>query len=549
MAPRLTLPGRRQDQQQIAALTEAVHQSGNTIELLQESIADLQLAMEDVGWQKIIAASRIEFERRGLATISDVCRIYALKNPLIKRGLVLRRVYVWGQGVEVSARANGRRNRPGEQDVNAVLQQFRDDPATRNVLSGAAAQARNETALFTDGNLFVALFTKPKTGRVQPRLVPWEEIEDVITNPEDRAEVWFYRRRWVETAYNADGHPQQTTHLAYYPAVNYRPSRGRPKSIGGYDVRWDSPIKHVKVNDQVGWKFGLGDAYPAIDWAKAYKEFLEDWAKLVKALSRFAWRATTPGNKAAALRAKIAETPTRNATGELNTAGATALLPPDVSLEAIPKTGATIDSESSRPLAMMVAAALGVPVTMLLADPGQTGARATAETLDQPTELEMAERRQMWSEVERDIAEYVIRESVRAPQGKLRGIITRDEYDREVVTLAGDTEQTIDIAWPDLKDLDPAGIVAAIVQANSTGTIPPERVLRLLLAALGIRNVDEIVDELVDEDGNFQWPNAPPLSDGQAAAAAARAGGDPADAGAGPMAPPDTQPATSQGEG
>lgn len=521
----------------------------NNNDLLEESIADLQLAIDDLGWRRIIAAGMQEFTRDGLRQITAACRLFALKNPLIKRGLLLRQVYVWGQGVEVTARANGRSDHAGEQDVNAVIQAFLDDPDNRRALTGSSAQTRHERSLGSDGNLFLAMWTKPTTGRVQARVVPWEEITNVICNPQDRSEPWYYERQWTEDALDVtSGGIQTTLRRAFYPAIGYRPAVARPSTIGGVEVRWDAPVRHVKVNDPEGWRFGVPDAYAAVDWARAYKEFLEDWAKLCRALSRYAWKATTPGNKAAAVKTRIATAPGRdNLTGLPLDAGGTAIMAPDVTLEAISKTGATIDSESGRPLAMMVAAALGVPVTMLLADPGLTGARATAETLDQPTELEMTERRGLWTEVLRDLCEYVVRESVRAPKGVLKGVIGRDEYGRETVTLAGDTVQTIDVAWPDLKDLDPLAVVTAVVAAASTMTVPPEITLRLLLTALGVHNVDELVDEMVDADGNFQWPSAPAIGGaGPAAAAAVLAGQDPAAVDGGPMAgetpPPDSQP-------
>lgn len=537
MANRLPVPVRRviesaagthELREQIAVNEQRYLAERSTNELLQESLIELELAMEDRGWVQLIARSEQEFSREGLRQISAVCRIFNIKNPLIKRGLTLRQMYVWGQGVEIAARANGRRTRPGEQDVNAVIQDFLDDPDNRRTFTGAEARSRLERALGTDGNVFVSLWTKPRTGRVQARIVPWDEIIDVVTNPRDRSEPWFYKRRWVEEAYDLNlGVERRTYQTAYYPAVSYRPAVRR-NTIGSDPVYWDAPIRHIKVNDLEGWKFGVGDAYPGIDWAKAFKDFLEDWAKLVRSLSRYAWRLTTPGSKAAQAKARIAAAPARNRyTGEPDSAGGTALTAPDVTLEAIPKTGATIDSESGRPLATMVAAALGVPVTMLLADPGQTGARATAETLDQPMQLEMTGRRDLWTSVIRDICDYVIREAVRAPQGKLKGLLNRDEYDRETVTLAGDTEKTIDIAWPDLRDLDPMDMVTAIVQANSTGTVPPEHIVRLLLTALGVRNVDEIVDEMVDDDGKFLWPESPPIGAGQSAVNNLRAGLDP----------------------
>lgn len=515
---------------QVPALREALDVAQNNLELLSESYSALELAAEDRGWQRMLTAGEREFTRDGLRQISALCRLHLLKHCLVRRGLLLKSFYVFGGGVEITARADGHEDRAGEQDVNAVVQEFLDDRDNRRALTGASAHQRLENALGTDGNVFVGLWTKPQTGRVQARIVPWDEIEDVISNPQDASEPWYYLRQWRETTVNVNtGMPETRDRKAYYPALNYTP-RNRPKSLGPVPVLWDTPIRHVKVNDQQGWRFGVGDAYAALDWARAYREFLEDWAKLVKALSRFAWKSTVPGRKAAAARTRIAAAPSMNATGEPNGAGATALLSPDVTLEAIPKTGATIDSESGRPLATMVAAALGIPVTMLLGDPGVTGARATAETLDQPTELEMGARREIWSELFRDVCEHVIREAVRAPKGKLQGKVDRDEYDREIVVLAGDTDMTVDIQWPDLTDLDTDKMVAAIVAANSTGVIPPEVILRLLAMALGVKHVDELLDKMLDGEGNFEYPEPPPMAGGlgQLAADAARAGVDPA---------------------
>ncbi len=494
-----------------ARLAEMLRQERDTVELLQENLSALELAMEDQGWQRLIAAGEREFTRDGLARITAACRLYAIKNPLIARGLGLRQAYVFGQGVEVTGRANGKR-RDGEQDVNGVVQAFLDDPGNRRAAFGAEAQQRLERALGTDGNLFLSLWTRPASGRVQVRVLPWAEITDVISNPDDASEPWFYRRQWTRSVVDpATGVPTSTAMVALYPALFYRPT-SRPRSIGDVEVRWDAPVRHIKVNDLEGWRFGVPDAYPAIDWAKAYKEFLEDWARLVKSLSRFAWRTTAKGaTQAAGIKTRLAQMPARDpGTGQSMDVGGTAIMPVGMAMEAIPKSGATVDSDSGRPIAMMVASALGVPVTMLLADPGVTGARAVAESLDQPTELTMLGRRRVWTDALRDIAEHVVRESVRAPNGALKGSVARDD-DREFVVLAGDTESTVDIVWPDLTGVDPAKLVEAITTAADTGTVPPDVVLRLLLSALGVNNVDELVDAMSDEDGNFLWPAPPPL--------------------------------------
>jgi hypothetical protein len=158
---------------------------------------------------------------------------------------------------------------------------------------------------------------------------------------------------------------------------------------------------------------------------------------------------------------------------------------PGVQLEAIPKSGATIDSQSGKPLAAMVASALGVPVTMLLADPGVTGARATAETLDKPTILEMGMRRACgrWCSGVILLRHRPGREgTARAAQGHGRP----RPYDRpEVITLAGDVERTVDVDWPDLNELDPEKLIEAIVAADGTDNVAAVEIARLLLQALG----------------------------------------------------------------
>ena len=419
-----------------------------------------------------------------------------------------------------------------DETVNQVVQDFLGDPGNRRVFTGDHAHETLERALFTDGNLFLACFTNPRTGRVKVRVVPWDEIVDIITNPDDRSEPWLYRREWwADRVDSRLGARITERKIAFYPALGYRP-KTRPSAFTDKDgqtgeILWDAPVYHVKVGGLEGWKFGVPDAYAAVDWANAYREFLVDWARLIKALSRFAWRLTSKGSKQAQAKAILALGPTRDpATGEAQHAGATAIMPPDMMLEALPKTGATIDSESGRPLAAMTAAALDVPVTMLLGDPGTTGARATAETLDTPTERTMELRRGVWEEALRAIIRHVILESVRAPEGTLKGRIVYDPHVTcETVVLDGDADTTIDIHFPDIDDIDPATLVEAIVKADSTTRIPPLVTARLLLQALNVKDVDGILATLTDDNGNYIDPN---MHAGQVAVDRFRRGEDPA---------------------
>lgn len=493
----------------LATVRQQLSSERDMNELLTESIADLELAAEDRGWTRLSGELDREFTREGRTNIARICRMLAIANPLIKRGIGLRTAYVWGAGVQVQARA---------ESVNEIVQVFLD--ANSAALTSGQAREELERALATDGNIFLALFTDTRSGAVRVRSIPTDEINAIVSNPEDRDEPWYYRREWtalvVEDGYVGE-RTRRETRRAYYPALGYNPTR-KPKMIDGVPVYWDAPIKHGSVNRLDGWSWGIGDVYASHAWATAYKDFLTDWAKLVKALSRFAWRATgDTRSKAQAAAAKIR--------ASMDGVGDTAVMGSGQSLEAIPKSGATIDSDSGRPLAAMVAAGLGVPVTMLVADPGVTGARATAETLDKPMILEFTGRRELWTGILTDILAYVVRVNLTA--GKLRGTVSRDAYGRDTITLPGDDTATIDVVWPGLEDEDTATVVDAVVKADATGKMPPETTARLLLHALGVSDVDELIQAMTDDDGNWLDPFA---TAGQVAVNAMRDGNDPASA-------------------
>src|SRR5690606_21884118 len=287
----------------------------------------LERHLFEPGWQRLVALAEQEFSPEGMRQLRAICRLFALQNPLIKRGLALRSAYVHGQGVEISARANGRQ--PGEQNVQAVVERFLAEPGNVRSFTGPQARDQCERALGTDGELFFALFTSPRTGRVQVRTIPADDIVDVISNPEDASEPWYYRRRWQHKTYAADGTPLYEQREQLYPCVDYRPAR-RPQRWIGLPVDWSAPVLHVAVNRPLHWQRGIPDAYAAIDWARAYKIFLEDWATLVKSLSRFAWRLTAKGNARGQARQRLAtKPPVDPATGRALDVGATAVTPMD----------------------------------------------------------------------------------------------------------------------------------------------------------------------------------------------------------------------------
>lgn len=485
-----------------AEIAETARQERLTNELLMERLADLELALEDQNWLKVSFDSEREFSREGLRRISTLARIMYLKNPLIRRAVNVQSYYVWGQGVSITAR---------DSEVNDVVQAFLDDPGNKRVLTGHQARTSKEVSLQTEGNIFFALFTNRITGRVMIRSFLSDEIGEIICNPEDRVEPWFYRRSWEQRTLLGD----TVRKTAYYPDFRHRPApMERARSIGGIPVEWDTPIMHVQVGGIEGMKWGVPDVYAALDWAKAYKSYLEDWASIVKALQRFAWRLTTRSGARGVAAAKTRmETTLGLANGETNpppSTGAVFIEGEGTSLTPIGKSSANVNAEDGRMLRLMVASAVDIPDTILAGDP-QQGALATAKTLDRPTELAMRDRQGLWAEVFKDILSYVVMQAVTAALPSIKGELTTRRGFPEVV-LDQDRSAVVDVTFPPILEHDIQQNVDAIVTAATldgkadAATLPKRVVTTLLLQLLGVQDADEIVHEMFPEGEQMEEP-------------------------------------------
>lgn len=489
----------------LSEMQQALRGEKETNAFLNETLADLELAMEDVGWKKLGVGEGQDFTAEGRKKIADQATMMLLVNPLIIRGMMLRRSYIWGQGVSISVDDD-----ETGQDVNKTVQRFLEDERNVVTFSGSAAREEIENLLGTTGEVFYCLPTNITTGEVLVRRIEADEIVDIVTNPQDRFTPWFYKRQWSERVIGADGSlGQPVQRKAWYPALGYYPDT-RLAAIGGDAVLWDQPVRHRAVNKHGRMTRGVGDVYPAMAWARTTKEVLEAWVILFKALSRFAYqiKGDKPQQAARALQAAASVAP-----GNPNGTGSTLAVGSAGSLDAVAKSGALLDIEGARWPAMFVASAFGVPVTMLLSDPGQTGARAVAETLDQPTELMAKSRQSIHSEDIEAICRYVVRCSIVATLGKdtLKGDAVATDG-REVVTLRGSKGEgpiRVKVEWPDFDSTSVTDKVGAIVSAASTGKLPPEVVLSELLAALKVPDADKIMDANTDDEGKFVDFNPP----------------------------------------
>ena len=175
-----------------ADMKEYLRQTEGNMDLLRETLAELELSLEDKMWLTLGGTDR-EFDRRQLGEIWKLCRLMYLKNPLINRAVNIQSYYVWGQGVNIEAKAK---------PLNEVIQAFVDDPLNQTELTSHQARTLKETDLQVYGNLFLVFFADRVSGAVRIRSIPVEEITDIISNPEDRRDIWYYKREWSASGLN-----------------------------------------------------------------------------------------------------------------------------------------------------------------------------------------------------------------------------------------------------------------------------------------------------------------------------------------------------------
>lgn len=510
-----------------AQLREVAGQLENNAELFQERLAELELALEDQSWARLAADGDQDFSRGALRQIAKMARIYWLKNPLIKRSVYIQTSYVFGLGVNIQGR---------HALVNQVVQGFLGDLKNQAELTSHQARMAKESEMQVDANLFFALFVHPVTGHVRIRTIPFAEIEDVIYNPDDAKDPWYYKRvrtkRWFDMN---RGDWRTTQETIYYPAMRHNPKGGHPRTIGGAKVEWNVFVYHVGVNKLSDMKFGVSDLYAAIDWAKAYKDFLQDWATIVKSYARFAWQFTTKGGArgVAQVKSKLGSALSASNGAETNpppAAGSIAINTEAGKLEPIKTAGATTDAEDGRRMLLMVCAATGI-YEHYYGDPS-TGNLATSKSMERPMELMFKDRQTLWKDVLLDILEFVIDCAAKAPAGPLSAgaIVSLNEYGEEIVTLGLDPEtgepidRHVDVDFPDILQHDVKERVEAIIAAGTLDGKTPAGVdlktlTKMLLVALGEDNVDAMIEVLFPEG----WEDDRAAKDAAKAAAVAQA--------------------------
>jgi len=502
---------------EISSMREAVEEYGvklaqetSTNEMLVERLVELELALDDAGWNRLGSDDDKQFTRAALKTINRTARLYWLKNPLIKRAVYTQTAYIFGQGVEIKAT---------NPEIGDLIKAFMDDQKNQTELTSHQARMMKETELQLLANIYFVFFVNTSDGTTRIRTISDDEIERVICNPEDRKEPWYYLRVWRQP--KSPGSTDMEDKQMLYPDYRYNP-KTRPTSLtlDGKSVKIATEqVYHVKVNCLSDMDFGVSEVYAAIDWAKAYKEFLEDWATLVKSLSKFAWRATSKTGAKGVNAAKALFNSTVTAENPVDSnnppaVGSMLIHGQGLDVTPIAKSGTTTSVDDGRRMLLMVSAATGI-FEHYFGDPS-TGNLATAKSMERPMELMFKDRQTLWADVHVDILQYVVDQAILAPSGALKGTLDYNRYGERIIQIANNDDgepidRTIEVVFPDILEKDVAAKVEAIVKATTlaggqaAGTIDLPTSTRLLLSALGVSDIEAIIDRLFPDAEDQSW--------------------------------------------
>lgn len=397
----------------IREIERKLETSDATNESLQEAYSDAvrqMMAFDDIGWDRLggsneRGANDINTSKRLAAQLSD----WVETNPLLRRANEQRCSYLFSQPYEIGTQ-------DAKVDLTPQQRNIISKPANQEAVFGLSALEAIETQRFEAGNQF----TQYDMDLKEFQQIPFEEIADIIYDPFNKAILRYIKRSITYTVINAEtGRPEPRKDEYWVPCNKYNPDRnGYFDRIGDIRVEKRKRMVVSRVNRKTGSLFGVPDSFAAAPWALAYSAYLRDGTKVLAALAEWVWK-VSPKKRPAAERAAAAVRTERGAGGTLFT---------DMDVQSLPKADA-IDLNTGRPLASQVAAATGISVVVLLADPGQSGAYGTAQTLSDPNRRTMQTRREINTEYLKECLELIGVKNPEVVWGKMAPGTDKEEVD------------------------------------------------------------------------------------------------------------------------
>jgi hypothetical protein len=463
--------------------------------------ADLELALDDRGWINPMSQNSIgEMDPASRKILVTRARMYWSRDPLAHQAVRLWTDYGIGDGVSFNVGgkkktgANNKASSSAPSGTNATqqkLNKFWKARTNRKLLSSRGMQ-RLSRKLLVDGEIFFAIFGAPDADDKKIRIIDPLQVTDRITDPDDDEHVLCYRRVLPSNnkpLYYADW--SATEEDLVLAEQQKDPQTGKTITL-----EEDVVIYHLPFDD-FGWR-GNGLLLPALDWSREHRRFMEARVAITQALSKFAHKLTMKGGQALLdqMKRKLQSSQVERGGSEVErnpqtAAGATWLQNAGLQLDQMPRaTGAGDAKQDGDGLKLMVCAATNI-MLHYFGDPS-TGNLATATAMELPMLKSFTAYQRLWTDAIRDIFSIVLNE-------------TEDEE-----------PAVIDIDLPpilkdDLRNLGQAITAIAAIFPE----IGVDEVLQAMMVALGLNNVEDVMDSIREKRDELAADEQKRQDDGQ----------------------------------
>ncbi|GAG55234.1 unnamed protein product [marine sediment metagenome] len=234
--------------------------------LIREATASVEadLALEDEGWINLSAQTGEVITQADRITNLKLSRLYSLKDPMGKQAIRLWTDYTFGTGMIWDTE---------DEKAKKVLEGFWDTKANQTVLS-ARGQRKSSDKLLIDGEVFFAIFLGANEAKIR-RIDPLE-ITEIITDPDDKDDVKFYKRQWSDA--QGKGHED-----IYRSTANIKNEAAKDAYGKSVQKTEDALVYHLTYNtiSQRGNPLLL----PALIWMKYNTKFLSSRIAIMLALA------------------------------------------------------------------------------------------------------------------------------------------------------------------------------------------------------------------------------------------------------------------------
>jgi len=412
------------------------------------------------------------------AQIVKECRSLYVFDPLTQFAIELWTDYAFGSKPNLTAEDTA---------AQETWDEFWNAERNAPVLGDRKLHKNSET-LLTDGELFFAVFASRLDGLSTVRLIPTDQIKEILTDPGDSSVALYYRRDYTT--------PDGAFETVYYPCWSASPEQlalanlpSGAKLADQVNPQTDVVVMQAAFREIGGRGWPLATA--SVDWSKEYRQFLQNRAAVSRAAATWVEKikAKTGQRGLDAMKSRLGSAIGATDMYDSNpppVAGSTWLENEAATREWMNRPTNSADAEKDG-MALLTQAGLGYKLYPHYLGRGDTYRLATSTAMEGPTLKSFNRYQSFWSSVWRDLFKIVAMMAERYGGKAFSSLEAKVSTDRVITVAQEEVTQAI----------------GAVNDMLDRGLVEPEpaqeiikALVRVMLESMGMQGVDEMLKKI-----------------------------------------------------